>query len=100
MPTYQYECSQCGHHFETFQSMMDKKIKKCPKCGKMKLNRLLGTGGGIIFKGSGFYETDYKRKTPPGSTGKKSAEGSKKNSSKSSPTQTGSCTNCSCKNTH
>lgn len=64
MPTYQYECDGCGHTFEKFQSMLDKKLKKCPECGKNELHRLIGSGGGIIFKGSGFYETDYKRKEP------------------------------------
>ena len=64
MPTYQYECGDCGHEFEALQSMMDKKLKKCPECGKNTLQRLIGSGTGIIFKGSGFYETDYKRKEP------------------------------------
>jgi len=64
MPTYEYECAACGHVLEVYQSMLDKKLKKCPKCGKNTLNRLIGTGGGVIFKGSGFYETDFKRKTP------------------------------------
>ena len=62
MPTYQYECDACSHHFEIFQSMLDRKLKKCPKCGKLKLVRLVGSGSGIIFKGNGFYETDYKMK--------------------------------------
>lgn len=64
MPTYEYECSSCGHAFENFQSMTAEKLKKCPKCGKNSLYRLIGVGSGIIFKGSGFYETDYKRKEP------------------------------------
>lgn len=67
MPTYQYECGACGHGFEALQSMVDKKLKKCPQCGKSKLHRLIGTGSGIIFKGTGFYETDYKRKDAPSS---------------------------------
>ena len=62
MPTYEYECEACGHAFEEFQSMSAKPLKKCPKCSKNKLTRLIGAGAGIIFKGSGFYETDYKRK--------------------------------------
>ena len=62
MPTYQYECTHCGHDFEALQSMTDKKLKKCPQCGKNGLERLIGSGTGIIFKGSGFYETDYKKK--------------------------------------
>ncbi len=60
MPTYEYICENCGHHLEKFQMMSAKPIKKCPECGKMKLKRLIGTGAGIIFKGSGFYETDYR----------------------------------------
>ncbi len=60
MPTYEYHCDACQHAFEKFHSMKDDPIKKCPKCGKLKVRRLLGTGGGIIFKGTGFYHTDYK----------------------------------------
>src|SRR5215468_6727948 len=60
MPTYDYECDACGHKFEEFQSMLDKPLKKCPECRKPKLRRLLGTGAAIIFKGSGFYQTDYR----------------------------------------
>mgnify|MGYP001270048133 CR=1 FL=1 len=59
MPTYEYECRKCGHTFEKFQSMSDKALKKCPKCAG-KLVRLVGAGAGIIFKGSGFYQTDYR----------------------------------------
>jgi putative FmdB family regulatory protein len=62
MPTYQYECSACGHTLEALQSMTEPKLTKCPKCKKAKLVRLIGLGGGIIFKGTGFYETDYKKK--------------------------------------
>lgn len=60
MPTYEYLCDECGHGFEKFQKMSDSPLKKCPKCSKMKLKRLIGTGAGVIFKGSGFYETDYR----------------------------------------
>ncbi len=60
MPTYDYECDACGHEFEQFQSITASPLKKCPACGKLKLRRLIGTGAGIIFKGSGFYETDYR----------------------------------------
>ncbi len=61
MPTYEYECKKCGYRFELFQSMTDKPKKRCPKC-KGPLRRLFGTGSGIIFKGSGFYATDYRSK--------------------------------------
>ena len=60
MPTYEYQCKKCGYKFEEFQSMMDSPLKKCPEC-KGKVKRLIGTGAGVIFKGTGFYETDYKR---------------------------------------
>lgn len=63
MPTYEYRCAKCGHKLEVFQSMNDAPLAKCPHCGKKSLKRLMGLGAGIIFKGSGFYETDYKR--PP-----------------------------------
>ncbi|HLP83188.1 MAG TPA: zinc ribbon domain-containing protein [Phycisphaerales bacterium] len=60
MPTYDYRCSACKHEFEQFQSMKDKPLRTCPACKKAKLERLIGTGGAIIFKGSGFYQTDYR----------------------------------------
>ena len=86
MPTYQYECDVCGHSFEILQSMLDKKLKKCPECGKNKLHRLIGAGNGIIFKGSGFYETDYKKKEPPKSTPK---SGSVETTAKSTKSESG-----------
>ncbi len=60
MPTYNYECQGCGHAFEKFQTMSARVMRKCPECKKPKLERLIGSGAGIIFKGSGFYETDYR----------------------------------------
>lgn len=60
MPTYDYVCDGCGHAFELFQSMTDPVKRTCPKCGKKKLRRLIGAGGAIMFKGSGFYKTDYR----------------------------------------
>src|SRR5689334_17561088 len=60
MPTYEYKCDACGYSFEKFQSMTAAPIKKCPKCGKNQVRRLIGTGAGLIFKGSGFYITDYR----------------------------------------
>ncbi len=60
MPTYDYECDACSHAYEVYQSITAKPLKKCPACGKPKLRRLIGAGGGVIFKGSGFYQTDYR----------------------------------------
>lgn len=62
MPTYEYACQKCGHEFEQFQSMRDEPLKKCPKCKKQSLKRLVGGGAGLIFKGTGFYITDYKKR--------------------------------------
>lgn len=61
MPTYEYECTHCGHSFEVFQNITDKPLETCPKCQK-KVRRLIGSGAGIIFKGAGFYATDYRKK--------------------------------------
>ena len=60
MPTYDYQCDACGHKFELYQSISAEPEKKCPECKKKKLRRLIGTGGAIVFKGSGFYQTDYR----------------------------------------
>ncbi len=60
MPTYDYECDACGHAFELFQNISDSVKRKCPECGKLKLRRLIGTGAAVVFKGSGFYQTDYR----------------------------------------
>jgi len=73
MPTYDYECGACEHRFELFQSITAAAVKKCPVCGKRKVRRLIGTGAGIIFKGSGFYCTDYR--------GKEYSEAARKDSS-------------------
>jgi putative FmdB family regulatory protein len=75
MPTYDYRCNGCGHEFELFQQMRDKPKKKCPACAKNTLERLIGLGAGVIFKGSGFYETDYRSQSY-----KKGAEAEKKTS--------------------
>lgn len=82
MPTYDYECQACQHGFERYQEMSAKKLRKCPACGKPKLLRLVGKGAGVIFKGSGFYETDYKRAA--------SNNGKKAESSKTTKTETAS----------
>src|SRR5215471_10782432 len=60
MPTYEYQCDACEHNFDEFQSINDAPLKKCPQCGKLKLRRVFGPGAAIIFKGSGFYQTDYR----------------------------------------
>ena len=63
MPTYEYKCDACGYAFERFHSMTAEPIKRCPECGKAKVKRLIGTGAGLIFKGSRFYITDYRDKS-------------------------------------
>jgi putative FmdB family regulatory protein len=86
MPTYDYVCEACEHTFEEFQSFSEKVLKKCPQCGKLKLRRLIGTGAAVVFKGSGFYQTDYR------SDSYKSAEKADKEASKpasSASTDTG-----------
>ncbi len=75
MPTYEYKCGDCGHGFELFQSITDPVRRKCPECGARKLKRLIGSGGAVIFKGSGFYQTDYRSDSY-----KKGAEAEKKKS--------------------
>jgi putative FmdB family regulatory protein len=95
MPTYDYRCGACGHELEIFHSMSEAPKRKCPKCGKLKLARRIGTGGGILFKGSGFYQTDYRsdsyrkaEKAESGDGGSSSGSGSK--ASESAPKKTGS----------
>ena len=95
MPTYDYECNACGHEFELFQSIKDSVKRKCPECGRLKLRRLFGIGAAVMFKGSGFYETDYRsesykkaaaadKKAAKEASGKKSKDGDKKSSGDSS----------------
>lgn len=90
MPTYEYECKSCGHRFEIFQSITASPLRKCPECSTLALRRVIGPGAGIIFKGSGFYETDYKRsRSSMGSSGsskpKDSPSSSDSGSSPSTP---------------
>lgn len=97
MPTYDYVCAACDHTFELFQSMSAPVKKKCPKCGQLKLQRQIGTGAGVIFKGSGFYETDYRSESyrkaaeadkPEKSDGSKSDNASGESSKKKSDSDT------------
>ncbi len=86
MPTYEYRCLSCGYYFEKFQSMHDEPVRTCPKCGG-KVQKLISSGAGLIFKGSGFYITDYKKNNSSysgGGNGKKdsSSAGAEKKESK------------------
>ena len=85
MPTYDYVCDACQHEFELFQSMKDDPIRKCPQCKRLKLRRLFGTGAAVVFKGSGFYQTDYRSESY-----KKAAAADKQSSSSSSSSDSGS----------
>ena len=91
MPTYEYRCSACGHDFEEFQSISASPLVTCPQCGKPSLKRVLGAGAGMIFKGTGFYLTDYKNKgngsSKPAKTDKPATE-SKPGSSTKPKTET------------
>lgn len=82
MPTYDYACELCGHKMEVFQSILAERLVNCPSCTEDGLKRLIGTGAGLIFKGTGFYETDYKKKT--GSSGGGESGSSDKKSGTSS----------------
>lgn len=95
MPTYDYECQACNHTMEVFQGINEPLLKKCPACGKSKLKRLFGTGAAIVFKGSGFYQTDYRSdsykkaaKSDQASSESKSGE-SKSSESKSGESKSG-----------
>lgn len=77
MPTYDYACKECGHRFEAFQSMTEPAMTTCPHCGQESLQRLIGAGAGLVFKGSGYYQTDYKKSSvPPASPGSDTASSS------------------------
>jgi putative FmdB family regulatory protein len=76
MPTYDYECPKCGHRFEKFQEISAKPLKTCPKCKSRRLRRLIGTGAGILFKGSGFHKTDYRSESFKKEAKKEAGEGS------------------------
>jgi putative FmdB family regulatory protein len=95
MPTYQYQCTACKHDFEELQSIKDEPLTKCPKCKKKKLQRLIGTGAGLLFKGSGFYITDYRSDSyksaakAEGGSSSKGESSSGKNESSSSSSEKG-----------
>jgi len=91
MPTYEYECLKCKKPFEAFQSMRDAPLKKCPKCGG-KVKRMIGTGAGIIFKGGGFYQTDYRSSSYKSSAKADSASSTSSTTSTSSAAKTPSTT--------
>ncbi len=84
MPTYDYECDACGGKFEKFQSIKAPSIRKCPSCGKLAVRRLIGTGAGVIFKGSGFYQTDYRSESYRKAAERDKASGGGKVSSEAS----------------
>jgi putative FmdB family regulatory protein len=98
MPTYDYECDECGHTFELFQAISEPVKRKCPECGKLRLRRLFGTGGAVVFKGSGFYQTDYRsdsykkgaEKDKKSSDAKSDGKGASKSESKSESKSTSS----------
>lgn len=88
MPTYDYQCGACQHEFEHFQSISSSVLKKCPECGAMKLKRLIGAGAAVVFKGSGFYQTDYrsesyKKRASQDSAGSSSSDSKSDKGSKS-----------------
>ncbi len=97
MPTYDYECTACDHAFELFQSISESPKRKCPACGRLKLRRLFGTGAALLFKGSGFYQTDYRSESykkgaasdkPADSSSKSTDDGSKSKSDSGSKSKT------------
>ncbi|MFN6398717.1 MAG: FmdB family zinc ribbon protein [Planctomycetota bacterium] len=92
MPTYDYECDACGHRFELFQSISADPEKKCPECKKLKLRRLIGTGAAVVFKGSGFYQTDYRsdsyKKSAAADGSSSSSDSAKSSGEKSSSEKT------------
>lgn len=97
MPTYDYQCDACGHKFEEFQSITAEMLTKCPECKKKKLRRLFGTGAAVMFKGSGFYQTDYRSESykkgaandSSGGEGKSQASESGQSQSKSGKSESG-----------
>ena len=91
MPTYDYQCQACGHEFEEFAMMSAKPLRRCPECKKLKLKRLIGMGAGVIFKGSGFYQTDYRSEgyKKAAEIDKKAAEGKSEKSDSGKKSESG-----------
>ena len=92
MPTYEYQCDACEHNFDEFQSFSDKPLKKCPQCGKSKLRRVFGTGAAILFKGSGFYQTDYRSESYKSAAKAEESQGKPSCGDKAKSTDTNSTT--------
>jgi putative FmdB family regulatory protein len=92
MPIYEYQCQNCGHLFDELQTMSEVPLVKCPNCGKDELKKLIGTGAGLVFKGSGFYQTDYKnaasKPAQAGKPGKSESSTGEKTETKSSSGET------------
>ena len=93
MPTYEYQCDACEHNFDEFQSMSEPALKKCPQCKKSKLRRVFGTGAAILFKGAGFYETDYRSESY-----KQAAKADQDSSSKAASNGTNDAAGTTCAN--
>jgi len=92
MPTYDYVCNECGHRWELFQSIKANPIRKCPECGRLRAKRVIGPGAGIIFRGSGFYQTDYRSASykKAAEADRKAGEASSKKSDGNSDSTSGS----------
>lgn len=91
MPTYEYECRGCGHRFERFQRISDKPVRSCPECGKRRVRRLISSGGGLVFKGPGFYATDYRSdRGRPSSESESGGDSPKKEEKEKDPKKIGS----------
>ncbi|MDR3234718.1 MAG: zinc ribbon domain-containing protein [Planctomycetaceae bacterium] len=94
MPTYEYQCGSCGHEFEEFQSIKDAPLKKCPQCSKNKLRRLISGGGGVVFKGSGFYQTDYRSEAYKSAVKAETPSAKKEPAKKESAPHSSACSCC------
>jgi putative FmdB family regulatory protein len=89
MPTYDYICEKCGYEFEQFQTITARPVRRCPRCGKVGVKRLIGVGAGIIFRGSGFYETDYRSESYKKAADKEKSPASKDTAKKETKAESG-----------